>query len=136
MAKTNQHKAKTTAELRHFGLVMAAVLGLIGGFLFWKERPAAAWVLGVAGAFLVLGLLLPRSLAPVERGWMALARRLSVVSTFILLTISYFLIITPFALVARIFRRDRLQLKFDPNAASYWVPVEAEGPGTRPHTPY
>jgi hypothetical protein len=132
----NQNKEKTAAELRHFGLVMAAVLGLIGGVLFWKERAAAPWVLGVAGAFLIAGLLLPRVLAPVERAWMALARRLSLVSTFILLTLSYFLIITPFALLARLLRRDRLQLKLEPELPSYWVPVEVNGSGTRWDTPF
>jgi hypothetical protein len=46
---------KTAADLRRFGLVMAAPLALIGGFLLWRERSAAPWVLGIGAAFLLLG---------------------------------------------------------------------------------
>lgn len=127
---------KSVTELRNFGLVMAAPLALIGGFLLWRERPAAPWVLGASAVFLLTGLLFPRVLAPVERGWMAFARRMSVVSTFILLTLSFYVILTPIALVIRLLGKDRLQLKPDAGRASYWEPVEVDGPGTRPDKPY
>jgi hypothetical protein len=131
-----KNREKTAADLRRFGLVMAAPLALIGGFLLWRSRPAAPWVLGMGAVFLVLGLAAPGVLRPVERGWMAFAMKVSIVSTFVLLGLSYFLIVTPIAIVLRLLGKDRLSLKPDPARASYWEPVEAGGPATRPDKPY
>jgi hypothetical protein len=129
-------REKTAADLRRFGLVMATPLALIGGFLLWRGRPAALWLLGIGAVFLVLGLAVPAVLRPVERWWMALAMKLSIVTTFVLLALSYFLIVTPIAIVLRLLGKDRLALKADPARASYWEPVEAGGPATRPDKPY
>lgn len=127
---------KTTAELRKFGMVMALPFGLIGGYLWWRDRPSAPWFLGIAAAFLLLGFVAPAVLRPIERWWMALAVRISVVTTFIILTISYFLVITPIALVVRLLGRDRIDLRPDAKLASYWVRAEPDGPATRPDKPY
>lgn len=131
-----KNKPKTVAELRKFGLVMAAPFALIGAYLLWRERPAAPWFFGIAAVFLVLGLVAPRVLGPVERVWMAFALKISVVSTFILLTLSYYVILTPMAVVLRLLGQDRMSLKADPSRASYWEPVEVGGPATRPDKPY
>lgn len=127
---------RTRGELRRFGFTMAVPFAAIGGLLLWHERPLAPYILAAAGLFLVAGLLAPRALGPVERTWMAFARRLSIVSTFVLLTLSFYLVITPMSLLLRLLRKDRLQLKPDPGHSSYWVPVEPDGPGTRPTKPF
>ncbi len=129
-------KAKTAAELRKFGLVMAGAFGLIGGLLLWGERMAGPWLLGLAAAFLLFGLIVPRALGPVERVWMALAHRMSIVSTFILLGLTYFVMITPMALVLRLLGKDRLELKAQPDAATYWIRVDPAGSAARPDKPY
>lgn len=132
----NRTKQKTVQELRRFGVTMSVPFSIIGGVLLWKGSAAAPWLFGVAGAFLAAGLLVPRALGPVERGWMAFAHRLSIVTTFVLLTVTFYMVITPFGIVCRLFGRDRLHLRPDPNQVSYWIPVEVDGPGTRYHTPY
>ncbi|MGE0615702.1 MAG: hypothetical protein AB7P04_08665 [Bacteriovoracia bacterium] len=35
--------------------------------------------------------------------------------------IFFYLVVTPLALLIKLFRRDPLKLKFDPTAASYWI---------------
>ncbi|NQU05238.1 MAG: hypothetical protein HQ568_04030, partial [Calditrichaeota bacterium] len=86
---------KTNKELRKFGLVMTVPLTIIGGLLLWRERAAAPYLLGLAGFFLVTGLAVPIVLLPIEKAWMALAKVLSIVVTYILLTVTFFIIITP-----------------------------------------
>lgn len=123
-------------ELRRFGQVIGVALGLLAALLFWRERPAAPYVLGAGGVFLVLSLIAPRVLDPFERAWMALARVLGAIMTVVMLTITFILLITPLGLLFRLIGKDMIDRGFDPEAETYWVPVEPDGPGSRPNAPY
>jgi hypothetical protein len=46
----------------------------------------------------------------------------------LLLWISFYAVITPLALIMRLFGRDILRLKRDARMASYWIPREPPGP--------
>ena len=127
---------KTNRELRKFGLVMTVPLAIIGGLLFWRERPAAPYFIGLAAFFLVTGLAVPIVLLPIEKAWMALAKVLSIVVTYILLTVTFFVMITPLALLLKLIRKDLLSLKLTSNPESYWVKVDPEGPSSRIDKPY
>ncbi|MDX1545971.1 MAG: SxtJ family membrane protein [Rhodothermales bacterium] len=127
---------KTKQELRSFGLVMTVPLTLIGGYLWWKGSAAAPYVLGAAAFFLVTGLLVPALLRPIEKGWMKVAEILGAIMTRVILTVAFYLVITPFGLLLRVLRKDLLALRFHPEQTSYWAPVETDGPATRPDKPY
>jgi len=123
-------------ELRKFGLVMAGAFGVLGGLAAWRGRAAGPVLLGVAVAFLLLGLAFPRLLRPVEKAWMAVARAIGVVMTHVILTLFYYLVITPFGIAMRIAGRDPLKLKAAPARESFWEPVDPEGSAARPDKPY
>ena len=125
-----------TQRLRAFGLVMAVAFGLLGGLLVWRGREWGEILWYVAGAFLVGGLLVPKALGPIERLWMALARVMGTVMTAVILTLTFFLVITPMGVVLRLMGKDLLALKRDPRAGTYWVPVDPHGPASRPDKPY
>lgn len=127
---------RTRAELRKFGLTMAVPLTLLGGLAWWRGSDLSTWLWAAAGVFLVTGLILPGALGPVERAWMKLAWILSSIMTRVLLTLSFFLVITPFGWLLRLMGKDLLELRIDRERESYWVPVEPDGPATRPDKPY
>ena len=127
---------KTAKELRKFGLVMTAPLAAIGALLLWKGKPAAPYFLGLASFFLVTGLFVPIVLLPIEKIWMILARVLSIVMTYILLTLTFIFVITPVGLFLKLIGKDLLNLKFTANPASYWVKVDPDGPCSRVDKPY
>ncbi len=127
---------KSARELRKFGVVMAAPLTILGGLALWRGRPWGPWALGLAGLFLLLALLLPRALAPIEKGWMAFAKVLGVVMTYVILTLTYYLVITPVGLALRALGKDLLGLKPAPDGGSFWAPVDPDGPCGRPFRPY
>ena len=131
-----EHKPKSAAELRKFGFVMTAAWSLIGALLWWRGKAAASWFLGLAAVFLVPALLYPLALAPVERAWMKVAELISAVMTRVVLTLTFFLIITPLAVIRRLMGHDTLGLRPDRAALTYWVPVEPDGPAGRPDKPY
>lgn len=128
--------AKSARELRRFGLVMTIPLTVLGGLMVWRGRGAGPYLLVVGGAFLLTALLAPRALGPVERVWMRFAERVSVVSTFVILTLSYFLVITPFGLVLRAMGKDLLQMRWNRAGSTYWHPVEGDSGEARPDRPY
>jgi hypothetical protein len=122
--------------VRRFGFVMAAAFAVLAALLLWKHRPAGPYLLALTAVFALLAAAAPRVLEPIEVAWMKLAGWLSIVMTFVVLTLAFFLVVTPLGLVRRLFGADSLHLKLDRSAATYWVPVEPDGPGSRHDRPY
>lgn len=122
--------------LRRFGLVMAVPLAVLGGALLWKGRPAGPCLLAAAAVFAVLAVGAPRLLAPVERWWMAFARVLGTAMTYVVLTLTWVLLVTPIALVMRLAGKDPLALRRRRERPTRWVPVEPDGPCSRPDKPF
>ena len=109
-------------ELRHFGLVVGGIFGVIGFWpmVFRGEGPRL-WALAVAVAVLVPAIVLPRSLARVHRGWMAVGETLGWINTSILLSVVFYGIVTPMGIIMRCLGRDPMHRRFDPSAATYRV---------------
>jgi hypothetical protein len=129
-------KPKTTVELRKFGGVMTVACGLLGSLLMWRSRPAGPYVVGLSALFLLLAAAAPGLLAPVERAWMKMAEVIAAVMTRVILTLTFFLVITPVGIVRRLMGYDSLGLRIDRSAPTYWAPVEPDGPCSRPDKPY
>src|SRR5258705_879417 len=107
-------------DLRKFGLTVGAVFLLLGVWFVFRHKPWHAWF-WVPGALLVLlGALAPRALEQVYIGWMTLAFVLGFVVSTVLLTIFFYVVVTPVGLVARLFGKDFLERKWS-NAPSYWL---------------
>ncbi len=111
--------------LRSFGWVVGGVLLVIAAVVWWRNDFAlttAAYVLGSLGAALVvLGLAAPVVLKPVYRVWMALAVVLGFIMTRVILSVVYYLVMTPIGLAMRLFGKDPMHRRIDPDAASYWI---------------
>ena len=107
-------------DLRKFGLTVGTVLLLIAFFLIWKHGPFQFYFLYI-GAFLVLaGFLFPSILRPLNKAWMTLAVLLGWVMTRVILSLLFYLVITPISLIARISGKHFLDLKIDKTRATYW----------------
>jgi hypothetical protein len=117
-----------TKEIRNFGLLFAALGVFAGAFMVWKENHNSWIAFGLAGIFLLMGLFLPRLLGPFYRVWMRFAALLAWVNTRVLLTVFFFVVLTPIALMMKLFGKDLLNQKFDRSARSYWV--KRTGTGT------
>ena len=115
--------------LRSFGLLMAIALGVIGSIVLWRGGEAWIWLWILAALFLVAALALPHALAPVHKFWMGLAIPLGWLMTRLILTLVYFVAITPIGLVGRLFGKSFLEQKIDRSLASYWEPREDRSRG-------
>jgi len=101
--------------------VVFAVLGLL---LLLKGKPISPWLLTLGLVLLGLGAISPRTLKYIYLGWMGLALVLGFVVSHVILTVFFFLVITPIGLIARLAGKDFLRLKLDRQDKSYWIPRE------------
>ena len=116
--------AKERRELRNYGILMAVVLGAIGGFLIMRGREPWPYFLAAAAAFGLLGLAVPLALRPLYKVWMKFAEALGWLKTRIILSIIFYLIFTPYGIMARLFGKDLLDTNWKRRAGTYWLPVK------------
>ena len=112
-------------ELRKFGLTMGIVLGLLGGFTWWRDKDYFYCFSIISALFFFFAFVVPSVLKPVNKAWMTLAILMSWVMTRVILSLLFYLGITPMGFLARLFGKDFLGLKFNKHTAkSYWIPKE------------
>src|SRR5438045_1974684 len=132
MLRDEIRKLKTgPRELRKFGLSIGGVLLLLGLWFSYRHRAQAVWFLGAGSVLLVLGLGAPKGLKQVYIGWMTLGFLLGFIVSNLLLTLFFYLVLTPTALAARCLGKDFLGRRWDKQANSYWQ----ERDSSKPHTP-
>ena len=109
-------------EIRRFGLIAFLFFGCLCALGLWRQKLIITSLFGVL-SFLGLGFLLfPRPLMPIYKGWVKIANFIGKIITTIILTLAYYLVITPSALVKRVFGGRPLPIRPDKNIDSYWVP--------------
>ena len=111
-------------ELRKFGVTVGAAFLVLGTISWWRGHeipPRVLWTMGTL--LLVPGLLFPTVLGPVQRGWMAFAAVLGHVNTRVILTVVYYVVMTPVGFIMRLFH-DPLDRKLGDGRSSQWVKRE------------
>jgi hypothetical protein len=79
------------------------------------------WAVLLAAGLLLPALLVPGRLRPVHRMWMAVGDALGWVNTRLILGLTFFVLITPMALIMRRLREDPLRRRYDGRADTYRV---------------
>jgi len=110
--------------LRKFGFLLAAFLSILGAISFWKEGTLYLYLFPAAGVSLISAILFPKTLKGIYLPWMAVATMIGWVMTRIILTVFYYVAMTSFGLVAKIFGKDLLDEKIEPQKKSYWIARE------------
>jgi hypothetical protein len=109
------------SELRKFGLTVGAAFSVFGAISWWRGHDTAPLVLWTISVLLMVpGLLFPVVLGPVQRGWMQMAAFLGHVNTRIILTLMYYVVITPVGFIMTIFR-DPLNRSWKDGDNSNWI---------------
>ena len=125
----------TPRELRKFGLTMAIPLALIAALLLWRQRDYYWYFFVAAGLFVFFGSVVPVLLKPIHKAWMTFAIIMGWFMTRVILTVLFFLVLTPTALLLRLLGKDLLNLEFKGDSSgSYWIPRCSDGAGKRDYT--
>ncbi len=111
-------------EVRRFGLIAIIFFGILFSIGLWRDKPVPIFLFGFLSFLGICFFLMPSMMRPVFERWMKIAECIGKVVTAIILTLCYYLVITPFGLLKRIFGGRPLPLFPDYNKESYWVERE------------
>ncbi len=114
-------------KLREFGLLVGGVFCLLASILWWRGRGNYPYFLLPGIALVLMGALFPHALKPLQKAWMTLAILMGWVMTRFLLSLLFYLAITPLGIFMRLTGKDLLDQHIDRKAPSYWK--------NRPETP-
>ena len=122
--KTDKTEIK---QIRTFGIGCAVLFAIFGTISVlrhgWEGFP---WQYIVSVAALSVSLLFPILLWPVYKIALLVAHALGWFNTRLFLSIIFYLIFTPIALVFRLFGKDPLARKFENENSSYWIARESD----------
>lgn len=114
---------------RNFGFLFAGVFALLSAYAAYQgTEPYRVYGWLIAG--MVVGLvavIAPTALTPFNNAWMKLGELMGKVVSPLVLGVIFFVLITPIALLTRLFGRDELRLK-KTNVSSYWIDRVPPGP--------
>ena len=108
-------------EIRKFGIIALIFFGILCTLGLWFKRPIPTYLFGFLSLMGLGFILSPLWLSPLYFGWMKIAHFVGGIITTLILTLAYYLVITPSALIKRVFGGRPLPLKPDKGVSSYWV---------------
>jgi hypothetical protein len=112
---------RSPRALRRFGILAGAALLLLGKLLPFGGK-AGAPLLSAGTLLLLAAAFAPWILRYIYKPWMTIAFALSWVVTRVILTLVFFLIVTPVGLLQRLCGKRPLEFRFKGDETTYWQP--------------
>jgi len=106
-------------DIRSFGITTGIILLIVSAVLLYHNKELYQSLAIIASAFIGLGIILPVLLKPAYLVWMTFSAILGWVMTRVILSIVFYLIMTPIGLITRLLGEDFLALKRK-DSNSYW----------------
>jgi hypothetical protein len=119
------HSEVRSSSNRSFGFVVAGALTLIGVAPLLRGGRIRVWSLAAAIAFASIATVAPGALSRLNRWWTALGLLLGKIVNPLVLSLLYYTVFTPIALLMKAFGKDPLNLKAVASATSYWIERQA-----------
>ena len=107
-------------DIRSFGIIFGIIFLIIAGLLFYKEKDSFQLFIYMASSFIGISLVIPVILKPIYLVWMIFSVILGWFMTRLILSLLFYLIITPIGLVLRLMGKDLLELRKKEVQDSYW----------------
>ena len=108
------------SDWRKFGITIGVILLIIAGFLFWKEKESFQILLTFGITLCILGIAIPFILKPIYWVWMIVSTILGWSMTRVILSLLFYVILTPIGLILRLFGKQFIELRWDNSESSYW----------------
>tara|TARA_B110000967_G_scaffold179440_1_gene194935 strand:- start:638 stop:1018 length:381 start_codon:yes stop_codon:yes gene_type:complete len=105
---------------KSFGIVFFIVFLLIGIWPILNNESYRFWALVISLVFLILGFTNSKLLTPFNILWFKLGIFLGKIVSPVVMGIIFFFVVTPTAILMRLFKKDLLNLKYN-DSKSYWI---------------
>ena len=105
---------------RSFGILFCIVFLLIAIWPLISSNPIRYWAIVLSITFLILGVVNSKLLSPLKDYWIKLGEILGKVIAPLVMSLVFFIILTPIGLILRLFGKDLLKLKKN-KKSSYWL---------------
>ena len=106
---------------KKFGFFFTFVFAILAFYFLFIDSILWAQALAILVAFfLLITVIIPQVLLPLNKLWMRLGLLLGMIVSPIVLGIIFFGLVTPYGVVMRMFGRDELRLKFT-KKSSHWI---------------
>ena len=105
---------------RSFGIVFFIVFLLIGLYPLLNSNEIRVWSILIAFLFLALGIKNSRSLTPFNLLWFKFGMLLGMIVSPIIMSLVFFLVVTPTGIIMKLLNKDLLKLKKN-KSKSYWI---------------
>ena len=115
-----KHIKETKKDLRKFGLTVGSVLVLIAVVLFYFEKSSSVYFAVIGAVLILTAVIYPKILKLLNKIWMGLAIILGFVMSRVIIAILFYLVLTPIGLLAKLFGKKFMDLKYNKSAESYW----------------
>ena len=109
---------------RAFGITLAILFALTFIVFYYVFDISLIWAPWVSIIFVLIALMAPGVLMPLNRLWLKLASKLSQINNIVLLGVFFFLAILPTGLTLRIFGYDPMGKKRKKTNNSYWTKID------------
>lgn len=108
-------------DIRKFGTIALIFFGCLAALGFFTGKILPVVLFGFFAALGISFIVAPVRLAPVYKMWLKIGHFIGTVVTTLILTLLYFLLMTPAAILKRFFGGRPLPMKPDKTKPSYWV---------------
>ena len=108
-------------KIRKFGTIAFLFFGVLCALGFWRQKPLPVYLFGFLSTLGFGFILIPFYLKPVYVAWLKIAHFLGKIFSTLVLILVYYLVITPSALIKRLFGGRPLPVLPNKKALSYWV---------------
>jgi hypothetical protein len=112
-------------ELRKFGFIVGSVLIGFGLFPLLKNKEPGVYFLLPGTLFIIIALAGPSLFSPVYKLWMRVGHSLGRVNSFILLSIVFYVFLTPMSLAMKLFEKEK-KFSFKIQKDSCWIKRDRE----------
>lgn len=103
---------KPAPSERSFGLSVGTALIVLGAIALWRHRDTVGTIMVTVGAvLLVFGLIAPKLLRVPNRVWWRFAQTLGFINARIILSVFFFVVLTPVGVVMRAIGRNPLRTR-------------------------
>ena len=111
---------------RNFGIVFGIFFGLLTIYFFYKNNNWNLLLISISFCFLILGILNSKYLTILNIIWFKFGILLGKIISPLIMSLIFFLVVFPLALLAKLVGKDFLNLdkKKNSNKKSYWKKKE------------